>query len=104
MISEPVESAVVRLAQAATLTFRGLPISPVAWILVEPLNEKPLFRTAATHDVVPVTVPVRPLPDESEAEVPLVSLSFHQASCLPSSKAVHCTIRNSKVWALAVRV
>src|SRR5689334_18827834 len=84
--------------------FLGLPIRPEAWIFVFPSNEKPLFRSPETQLVVPVTVPVRELPDESDAEVPLVSFSFEYASSWPSSPVAHSTMRCSIVSAFAVIV
>ncbi len=46
-------------------------------LFAPPANVKP---SPAFHDAVPATVPLRPLPDESAAVVPLVSSSLYQAT------------------------
>src|SRR5262245_60998735 len=98
MISAPLESAVVSLAHAMTVRFVGLPNNPLAWIFVDPLNEKPLLDIVETQEAVPVTVPVCPFPEESAADVPLDSLSFQWAMRLcPSAGAAGARLSNPKI-------
>ncbi len=80
MPSAPEESDASMRAQQASVKLVGVPNRLLTSIFEEPLKSKALCRRPATQAVVPVTVPLRAYVDESEAVVPLVSLSFKCSS------------------------